>query len=154
MAGRMFYALYRNRSRYIGGQAAAYERKRKNSQNRFKGISSFLSASRWSEQNPDTWLESTLSGLCELLENADKGDVCGISFGGQMHGMVALDQNDRVVRPAILWNDGRTEKQTKYLNEVIGKKRLTELTATLLCGVYGTENSLDERKRAGKLFPC
>lgn len=85
----------------------------------------------WSEQNPDTWLESTLSGLCELLENADKGDICGISFGGQMHGMVALDQNDRVVRPAILWNDGRTEKQTKYLNEVIGKKRLTELTGNI-----------------------
>ena len=85
----------------------------------------------WSEQNPDTWLESTLSGLCELLENADKGDVCGISFGGQMHGMVALDKNDEVIRPAILWNDGRTEKQTKYLNEVIGKKRLTELTGNI-----------------------
>lgn len=85
----------------------------------------------WSEQNPEHWLEGTLSGLGELLEGVDKGYVCGISFGGQMHGLVALDQNDEVIRPAILWNDGRAEKQTRYLNETVGKERLTALTANI-----------------------
>lgn len=44
----------------------------------------------------------------------------GISFGRQMHGLVVLDEKDEVIRPAILWNDGRTAKETAFLNEVIG----------------------------------
>ena len=55
----------------------------------------------------------------------------GISFGGQMHGLVVLDKDDNVIRPCILWNDGRTEKQTKYLNEVIGKEKLSEYTGNI-----------------------
>ncbi len=55
----------------------------------------------------------------------------GISFGGQMHGLVALDENDEVIRPAILWNDGRTGEETDYLNQVIGKEKLSEYTANI-----------------------
>ena len=66
----------------------------------------------WSEQNPEDWYEQTMAGLKELLEKCDKSKVAGISFGGQMHGLVALDADDQVIRPAILWNDGRTAKQT------------------------------------------
>ena len=48
-----------------------------------------------------------------------------------MHGLVALDKEDQVIRPAILWNDGRTAKQTDYLNQVIGKEKLSEYTANI-----------------------
>lgn len=77
----------------------------------------------WSEQNPEDWWSAVLEGLKELTENCDKSQIAGISFGGQMHGMVALDENDDVIRPAILWNDGRTQKQTDYLNNVIPEKK-------------------------------
>lgn len=60
----------------------------------------------WSEQNPYDWYDQSLDGLKELLEDCDKSQVAGISFGGQMHGLVTLDANDAVIRPAILWNDG------------------------------------------------
>ena len=85
----------------------------------------------WSEQNPEDWLCATLEGLEELLTGYQKADVKGISFGGQMHGLVLLDAEDRVIRPAILWNDGRTEKQTDDLNNGIGKQMLSEYTANI-----------------------
>lgn len=67
----------------------------------------------WSEQNPEDWMEQTIAGLKELVSGCEKSQVKGISFGGQMHGLVALDAKDRVIRPAILWNDGRTGKQVE-----------------------------------------
>jgi len=57
--------------------------------------------------------------------------VAGIGCGGQMHGLVVLDENDNVIRPAILWNDGRTAEQVDYLNGVIGRDKLSELTANI-----------------------
>lgn len=85
----------------------------------------------WSEQNPGDWYEQTLAGLKELTADLDKSKIAGISFGGQMHGLVMLDENDRVIRPAILWNDGRTVKETDYLNEEIGKDKLSGYTANI-----------------------
>lgn len=85
----------------------------------------------WAEQNPEDWFDSSMDALKELLADEDKRQVAGISFGGQMHGLVALDQEDRVIRPAILWNDGRTGKETEYLNSVIGKERLSAYTANI-----------------------
>ncbi len=87
--------------------------------------------SGWSEQNPDDWLNATSNGLRELLDGYRREDIKGVSFGGQMHGLVLLDEQDNVIRPAILWNDGRTEKQTDYLNNVIGKKKLSQYTANI-----------------------
>lgn len=85
----------------------------------------------WSEQNPEDWYTAVLAGISELLEGHDKKAVKGISAGGQMHGLVALDADDNVVRPCILWNDGRTAKETEYLNTEIGKAKLTELTGNI-----------------------
>lgn len=85
----------------------------------------------WSEQNPVDWWNATVDGIRELTENADKTQICGIGAGGQMHGLVALDKNDEVIRPAILWNDGRTEKEVEYLNSVIGKDKLSQYTANI-----------------------
>ena len=72
-----------------------------------------------------------MEGIKELLAGYPKEEVAGISFGGQMHGLVVLDEQDQVIRPAILWNDGRTGKETEYLNQVIGKERLSEYTANI-----------------------
>lgn len=85
----------------------------------------------WSEQNPEDWFAKTIEGINELVADCDRNDIAGISFGGQMHGLVALDGEDRVIRPAILWNDGRTGKETDYLNNVIGKDKLSEYTANI-----------------------
>lgn len=85
----------------------------------------------WSEQSPEDWFAQTMEGIKELVAEVDKSDVAGISFGGQMHGLVTLDEDDSVIRPAILWNDGRSQRETEYLNEVIGKDKLSEYTANI-----------------------
>ena len=85
----------------------------------------------WSEQSPEDWWKETLEGIKELTSEYDKSQVAGISFGGQMHGLVILDENDKVIRPAILWNDGRTSKETDYLNTVVGKENLSKYTANI-----------------------
>lgn len=85
----------------------------------------------WSEQNPEDWYAQTMVGLKELIKDIDKSQVGGISFGGQMHGLVILDENDDVIRPALLWNDGRTKEECDYLNEVIGKETLSKYTANI-----------------------
>ena len=85
----------------------------------------------WSEQDPADWWAQTCLGIRELIAEVNGSDVRGISFGGQMHGLVALDNDDNVIRPAILWNDGRTEKETDLLNNVIGRRRLSELTGNI-----------------------
>ena len=86
--------------------------------------------SGWSEQNPTDWFLAVKEGLKELAAGAAE-KIVGISFGGQMHGLVILDKDDNVLRPAILWNDGRSTKETDYLNNVIGKEKLSELTANI-----------------------
>ena len=85
----------------------------------------------WSQQNPEDWYRETIAGIKELVSECDKSQVAGISFGGQMHGLVILDKDDNVIRPAILWNDGRTYKECDYLNNVIGKDKLSEYTANI-----------------------
>ena len=85
----------------------------------------------WSEQNPEDWWEAVKLGIAELTEGIEKSEIAGIGCGGQMHGLVALDENDRVIRPAILWNDGRTADEVEYLNNVIGKEKLSALTANI-----------------------
>ena len=91
----------------------------------------FYPRSGWSEQNPEEWFAAALRGLKGLLQGQDKAAVKGISFGGQMHGLVALDKDDNVIRPAILWNDGRTEQETAYLNRIIGKEKLAAYTGNI-----------------------
>lgn len=85
----------------------------------------------WSEQNPLDWWNQSVEGIKELIADFDKSQIAGISFGGQMHGLVILDENDDVIRPALLWNDGRTFAETDYLNNEIGKDKLSEYTANI-----------------------
>ena len=85
----------------------------------------------WSEQKPEDWWSAVVTGVPELLRGFDASEVAGIGSGGQMHGLVALDEADNVIRPAILWNDGRTSKEVDYLNNVVGKDKLSSLTANI-----------------------
>lgn len=80
---------------------------------------------------PQDWWKAVKEGIQEITAFCDKSNIKGISFGGQMHGLVMLDENDKIIRPAILWNDGRSAKQCEYLNNEIGKKKLTEYTANI-----------------------
>ncbi len=91
----------------------------------------FFPQAGWSEQNPEDWLRETAAGIRELTADVDKSKVAGIGCCGQMHGLVALDKDDKVIRPAILWNDGRTGEETEYLNTVIGREKLSEYTANI-----------------------
>lgn len=73
----------------------------------------------------------------------DKSEVKAIGFCGQMHGLVLLDEKDEVIRPAILWNDGRSEKEVDYLNNKIGKDFLLDNTGNIgLCRLYRSEAPL------------
>ncbi|SEG38238.1 xylulokinase [Eubacterium ruminantium] len=84
----------------------------------------------WSEQNPADWLKQSVAGIKEIAEGYNDR-IDGIGVGGQMHGLVCLDENDEVIRPAILWNDGRTEKEVEYLNNVIGRDKLSLYTGNI-----------------------
>lgn len=84
----------------------------------------------YSEQDPEDWVKQTASGLRELLDGFDGNaeDIEGISFSGQMHGLVLLDENREVLRPAILWNDTRTTVQCQTIYEAVGQERLLQIT--------------------------
>jgi xylulokinase len=85
----------------------------------------------WSEQNPEDWYSAVVDGIKELTKDCDKSQIDGISFSGQMHGLVILDENDNVIRPAILWNDGRTQAECDYLNNEIGREKLSSYVANM-----------------------
>ena len=106
----------------------------------------------WSEQKPEDWYEQTVLGIRELIRDVDKNQVAGISFGGQMHGLVILDEEDRVIRPAILWNDGRTTEETEYLNTVIGREKLSEYTANIAFAGFTAPKILWVKNKEPKNF--
>ena len=87
--------------------------------------------SGWSEQDPTEWWNAVKTGIPELLNGFCGQDVTGIGVAGQMHGLVVLDENDNIIRNVILWNDGRTAKETDYLNCVLGTEKLSEYTANI-----------------------
>lgn len=91
----------------------------------------FFPKTGWSEQNPEDWFNQLMNGMEELLEGQDRSQVDGISFSGQMHGMVILDEKDQVIRPAILWNDGRTQEECDYLNQEIGREKISSYTGNM-----------------------
>ncbi len=106
----------------------------------------------WSEQNPEDWWKQTLDGIRELTAECDRSEVAGIGCGGQMHGLVVLDQDDQVIRPAILWNDGRTAEETEWLNTEIGKEKLSEYTANIAFAGFTAPKLLWMRKHEPELF--
>ena len=106
----------------------------------------------WSEQNPEDWWAAVRAGIPELLQGFDAASVAGIGCGGQMHGLVVLDGQDRVIRPAILWNDGRTGDEVEYLNNVIGRDRLSAWTANIAFAGFTAPKLLWLRKHEPENF--
>lgn len=113
----------------------------------------------WSQQNPEDWRNAVMESIPQLLRGFDATQVAGIGCGGQMHGLVILDSQDRVIRPAILWNDGRTEEQVRYLNEDIGRERLSRLTGNIAFAGFTApkllwlrENEPDNFSRIAKIM--
>ncbi len=111
----------------------------------------------WSEQNPEDWYNQTLGALKELLTNIDGESVLSFSFSGQMHGLVMLDSEDRVIRPALLWNDSRSKAQTDKLNE--NKDFLLDNTANIAFAgftlpklLWVKENEPDNYKKISKIM--
>ncbi|GEN87787.1 xylulokinase [Oceanobacillus sp. FSL W8-0428] len=87
----------------------------------------------YSEQNPEDWVEQTIAGLTELTDSfpGDVSDIEGISFSGQMHGLVLLDENHDAIRPAILWNDTRTTKECQEITEQVGREKLLHISKNI-----------------------
>lgn len=106
----------------------------------------------WSEQNPQDWIRQSMEGIKELTAQCDKSQIKGISFGGQMHGLVVLDKKDQVIRPAILWNDGRTGRQTDYLNQEIGKETLSCYTGNIAFAGFTAPKILWMREKEPENF--
>lgn len=86
--------------------------------------------SGYSEQDPREWVDQTTMALRELVNQLDEDSNCieGISFSGQMHGLVLLDHENNLLRNAILWNDTRTTAQCQEIYNTVGKERLLEIT--------------------------
>ena len=106
----------------------------------------------WSQQAPADWWKAVKKGVPALLKGFDAAAVRGIGAGGQMHGLVVLDENDAVIRPAILWNDGRTQKQVEYLNDTIGKDKLSQYTANIAFAGFTAPKLLWMRENEPELF--
>jgi len=85
----------------------------------------------WAEQNPSDWWQATVKSIQQLIQKTGikSEKIIGIGLSGQMHGLVLLDKNHKVLRPAILWCDQRTQRECDYITSKIGKKRLIELTS-------------------------
>src|SRR5205807_6357349 len=81
----------------------------------------------WSEQRPDDWLQACRTVLQRVAAESS-GDVAALGLTGQMHGSVFLDSSDRVIRPALLWNDQRTHRQAAAITSRVGPRRLLEIT--------------------------
>ena len=106
----------------------------------------------WSEQNPEDWYTALVDGIRVLTRDCNKAEIDGISFSGQMHGMVILDEKDRVIRPAILWNDGRTQEECDYLNHEIGREKISSYTANMALTGFTAPKLLWVRKHEPENF--
>ncbi len=106
----------------------------------------------WSEQAPQDWWAACLAGVPRLLAGFDAGAVRGIGLGGQMHGLVALDEKDQVLRRAILWNDGRTAGETAFLNEDVGRQTLSARTGNIAFAGFTAPKLLWMRNHEPDLF--
>ncbi len=106
----------------------------------------------WSEQDPADWWNAVCDGIPELLKGFDASLVKGIGAGGQMHGLVVLDKDDNIIRPCILWNDGRTQPQVDHLNNTIGKDKLSQYTANIAFAGFTAPKLLWMKQNEPALF--
>lgn len=82
----------------------------------------------WSEQHPRDWWDAAVNSIRQVLRETDANDIAAIGLTGQMHGLVLLDEQGEVLRPAILWNDQRCGDQCDELRTRLGKERLIRIS--------------------------
>jgi xylulokinase len=87
----------------------------------------------WSEQDPALWWDATIKSILDVLRKSgvDGSSVGCLGLTGQMHGLVLLDENGEVLRPAILWNDQRTGSQCDEIHAKVGKQRFIDVTGNV-----------------------
>jgi xylulokinase len=90
----------------------------------------------WSEQDADQWWDATSASLRDVLQKIPADEVAAVGLTGQMHGLTVLDQNNRVLRPAILWNDQRSGDQCAAITEKVGAQFLYERTGGMMLPGY------------------
>ncbi len=85
----------------------------------------------WAEQDPQDWWRAASVAMPAALRMAglQGADIAGVGLAGQMHGAVLLDADDRVLRPALIWCDQRTQEQCDWLNATVGFERIVQLTS-------------------------
>ena len=85
----------------------------------------------WAEQDPEDWWQASAGSIAAVIKKSgvDPSLIQGIGLSGQMHGMVLLDADGQVLRPAIIWCDQRTAKEVAQMNEIVGRERMIEITA-------------------------
>jgi xylulokinase len=85
----------------------------------------------WAEQDPQDWWAATYSGIKYVIQKSGvkAAEIKGIGLSGQMHGLVMLDKQGRVLRKSIIWCDQRTAEECELMNRIVGEQRLIEITA-------------------------
>ncbi len=85
----------------------------------------------WAEQDPLDWWNAVCKSIKNVIakSGADPKGIKGIGLSGQMHGLVMLDKNDKILRRSIIWCDQRTQKECDEITEIVGKEKLIEITA-------------------------
>jgi xylulokinase len=108
----------------------------------------------WVEQNPEDWWIATIEGIKEIMNSSiiSKKDIKGIGLSGQMHGLVLLDKDGNVLRPAMLWCDQRTQQECNYLNNVIGQTKLSSYTGNIALTGFTAPKLLWVRKHESEVF--
>ncbi|WP_138419509.1 xylulokinase [Aquibacillus sediminis] len=108
----------------------------------------------YSEQDPEQWVTQTTAGIKELIDtfDGDANDIEGMSFSGQMHGLVLLDGQNQVLRNAILWNDTRTTKQCEEIYEKVGKDRFISITKNMALEGFTLPKILWVKENEPELF--
>jgi xylulokinase len=94
------------------------------------GYQSSVPRPLWSEQDPNLWWDGTVAAVGSVMASTETtgSDIDAIGLTGQMHGLVVLDAADRVLRPAILWNDQRTAAECDVIRTAVGAERLIAIT--------------------------
>lgn len=88
-------------------------------------------ANGWAEQDPSDWWNATCNGIKYVINESgiNPSEIAGVGLSGQMHGLVMLDKNGIILRNSIIWCDQRTDNECRQMNQIIGEKRLIEITA-------------------------
>ncbi|WP_219835652.1 xylulokinase [Paenibacillus sp. R14(2021)] len=114
----------------------------------------FHEHSGWSEQRPDDWVKGTIEALRELAERSGVSPdaIEGLSFSGQMHGLVLLDAEGNPVRNAILWNDTRTTAECREIEALLGQEKLLTITRNPALEGFTLPKILWVRKHEPEVF--